>query len=125
MAAEFDLVQLYGLEAVKGVFLPPAQPFVAFEHSTMRSIPFEDTVQGRLLALAYKTADYCVITNPDVVASARRLGLERYRFIPHPLDETKYTPAETPLRAEILPQTGASLIFLCPTRHEWSAAFDS
>ena len=125
MAARFDLVQLYGLEAVKGVFLPPDKPFVAFEHSTMRSIPFEDTVQGRLLALAYKTADYCVITNPDVVSSARRLGLERYRFIPHPLDETKYSPAPTPLRDEILRQTGAELIFLCPTRHEWSNAFDS
>ncbi|MGH2370713.1 MAG: hypothetical protein ACRDI2_21255, partial [Chloroflexota bacterium] len=74
MAADFDLVQLYGLEAIKGVFLPPDTPFVAFEHSTMRSLPFEDTVQGRLLALAYRTADYCVITNPDVVGSARRLG---------------------------------------------------
>ncbi|MBI3970098.1 MAG: glycosyltransferase [Chloroflexi bacterium] len=125
MAADFDLVQLYGLEAIKGVFLPPEKPFVAFEHSTMRSLPFESTVQGRLLALAYKTADYCVITNPDVIGSAKRLGLQHYRFIPHPLDETKYTPAETPLREEILRQTGASLIFLCPTRHEWSNAFDS
>jgi glycosyltransferase involved in cell wall biosynthesis len=128
LAADFDLVQLYGLEAAKGVFLPPEKPFVAFEHSTMRSLPFENTVQGRLLALAYKSADYCVITNPDVVGSARRLGLERYRFIPHPLDETKYTPAETPetpLRAELRRQTGADLIFLCPTRHEWSSAFDS
>jgi glycosyltransferase involved in cell wall biosynthesis len=125
MARDFDLVQLYGLEAVKGAFLPPDRPFVAFEHSTMRTIPFEDTVRGRLLALAYKSADYCVITNPDVVGSAKRLGLERYRFIPHPLDETKYAPAETPLREEILRQTGAELIFLCPTRHEWSDAFDS
>ncbi len=94
MAREFDLVQLYGLEAVKGVFLPPETPFVAFEHSTMRTLPFEDSVQGRLLNLAYRTADACVITNPDVVGSARRLGLQDYRFIPHPLDETKYTPGE-------------------------------
>src|SRR6266542_1437658 len=125
MARDFDLVQLYGLEAVKGAFLPPDKPFVAFEHSPMRTIPFEDTVRGRLLALAYKSADYCVITNPDVVASAKRLGLQQYRFIPHPLDETKYAPAETPLRDEILRQTRAELIFLCPTRHEWSDAFDS
>lgn len=125
MAADFDLVQLYGLEAVKGVLLPPSKPFVAFEHSTMRTIPFDDTIQGRLLALAYKTADYCVITNPDVVASARRLELKHYRFIPHPIDETKYAPGGTPVRDEIKAQTGAELIFLCPTRHEWSNAFDS
>jgi glycosyltransferase involved in cell wall biosynthesis len=125
LARELDLVQLYGLEAVKGVFLPPETPFVAFEHSTMRSLPFEDTVQGRLLNLAYRTADSCVITNPDVVGSAKRLGLQHYRFIPHPLDETKYTPGESAVREEIRRATGAELIFLCPTRHEWSNAFDS
>ena len=101
LAADFDLVQLYGLEAVKRAFLPPEKPFVAFEHSTMRTLPFENTVQGRLLNLAYRTADDCVITNPDVVGSARRLGLQRYRFIPHPLDETKYTPGPAPVRAEL------------------------
>ena len=118
IAVDFDLVQLYGLEAVKGVFLPPEKPFVAFEHSTMRTLPFANSVQGRLLALAYQTADYCVITNPDVVSSAQRLGLQRYRFIPHPLDQSKYTPGETTVRAEIQRATGSELIFLCPTRHE-------
>lgn len=125
MAADFDLVQLYGLEASKGVLLPSSKPFVALEHSTMRSLPFENTVQGRLLALAYKTADACVITNPDTVSSARRLGLQHYRFIPHPLDETKYAPGPSAVREALLRQTGASLLFLCPTRHEWSNAFDS
>ncbi|MGI8422833.1 MAG: glycosyltransferase family 4 protein [Chloroflexota bacterium] len=128
LAADYDLVQLYGLEAVKGLFLPPEKPFVAFEHSTMRTLPFENTIQGRLLNLAYRVADYCVITNPDVVSSAKRLGLQRYRFIPHPIDETKYAPPahpDTPLRREILSQTSSELIFLCPTRHEWSDAFDS
>ncbi|NDG96787.1 MAG: hypothetical protein EBY11_02485, partial [Proteobacteria bacterium] len=50
---EHDLVQYYGLEAIKGVFVPRETPFVAFEHSTMRTLPFENTVQGRLLNLAY------------------------------------------------------------------------
>ena len=128
LAQDFDLVQLYGLEAAKGVLLPPEKPFVAFEHSTMRSLPFEDSVRGRLLNLAYRVADYCVITNPDVVSSAKRLGLQRYRFIPHPIDETKYAPPADPnteLRREILSATRSELIFLCPTRHEWSDAFDS
>jgi glycosyltransferase involved in cell wall biosynthesis len=127
LAADYELCQFYGLEAAKGVLLPPEKPFVAFEHSTMRTLPFENSVRGRLLNLAYRVADYCVITNPDVVGSAKRLGLQHYRFIPHPIDETKYAPpeGETALRREILAQTGAELIFLCPTRHEWSDAFDS
>ena len=102
------------LEAAKGVLLPPEKPFVAFEHSTMRTLPFEDSVRGRLLNLAYRVADYCVITNPDVVLSAKRLGLTRYRFIPHPIDETKYAPPagpDTPLRKEILEATRSELIW--------------
>jgi glycosyltransferase involved in cell wall biosynthesis len=126
---EFDLVQHYGLEAIKGVLVPSRVPFVAFEHSTMRTLPLENTVQGRLLNLAYRTADACIITNPDVVSSARRLGLRDYRFIPHPIDERKYSPApdgtETKIRRELRQATGAELLFLCPTRHEWSNAFDS
>jgi glycosyltransferase involved in cell wall biosynthesis len=129
MTNDYDLVQFYGLEAVKGAFLSPSVPFIAFEHSTMRTLPFENTTQGRLLNLAYRTADACIITNPDVVASARRLGLRNYRFIPHPIDELKYSPLadgqETDIRRELRTATGADLLFLCPTRHEWGNAFDS
>jgi glycosyltransferase involved in cell wall biosynthesis len=126
---DHQVVQYYGLEAIKGVFVPSHIPFVAFEHSTMRTLPFENTVQGRLLNLAYRTADACIITNPDVVSSARRLGLRDYRFIPHPIDELKYSPqpdgTKTAIRRELRQATGAELLFLCPTRHEWSNAFDS
>ena len=129
IARGHEIVQLYGVEAVKGAFLPPDIPFIAFEHSTMRTLPFENTVQGRLLNLAYRTADACIITNPDVVSSAKRLGLRDYRFIPHPIDELKYSPqpdgTETAIRRELRQATGAELLFLCPTRHEWSNAFDS
>ncbi|MSQ42772.1 MAG: hypothetical protein EXR45_00980 [Chloroflexi bacterium] len=129
LSLDHQLVQFYGLEAIKGVLIPPKIPFIAFEHSTMRTLPFENTVQGRLLNLAYRSADACVITNPDVVSSARRLGLKDYRFIPHPIDETKYAPpsdgTETALRRKLRQATGAELLFLCPTRHEWSNAFDS
>lgn len=129
IADHHDLVQLYGVEAVKGVFLPHDVPLVAFEHSTMRTLPFVNSVQGRLLNLAYRTADACVITNPDVVSSAKRLGLRDYRFIPHPIDEVKYSPPtdgnETAIRRDLRQATGAELLFLCPTRHEWSNAFDS
>jgi len=121
----YDLSQLYGLEAAKGVFLPPEHPLIAVEHSTMRSLPFENSVRGRLLNLAYRAADACVITNPDVVASATRLGLTRYRYIPHPLDETKYRDGPSPLTERLRRDLHADVIFICPTRHEWGNAFDS
>lgn len=117
---EYDLVQLYGLHPA---LLPAGLarvPYVAFEHGTMREYPFEDFWRGRLLALGYRLSNKVIITNPDVVEQARLLGLEedRYAFVPHPLDETKYTPGLSALRVE-LEQEGFDFVVLCPSRHDW------
>ena len=101
LAQDYDLTVLYGPEVTKAGLLPPDRPYIAFEHATMRTLPFENTLQGRLLALGYQLAEACIITNPDVLGSAKRLGLRHYRFIPHPVDETKYCPGETPLADEL------------------------
>ena len=144
LSQDYDLTVLYGLDVTKAGLLPPGRPYIAFEHATMRTLPFEDTLQGRLLALGYRLAEACIITNPDVLGSAKRLGLRHYRFIPHPVDETKYCPGETPLADELrrelrerlaraaglggssaAPLASQPLIFLCPSRHEWSNGSDS
>ena len=144
LAQDYDLTVLYGPEVTKAGLLPPHRPYIAFEHATMRTLPFENTVQGRLLALGYRLAEACIITNPDVLGSAKRLGLRHYRFIPHPVDETKYCPSETPLADELrrelreclaraaglggsgaAPLASQPLIFFCPSRHEWSNGSDS
>ena len=115
--ARYDVVQIYGLHPV---LLPiaPEMPYVAFEHGTMREIPFEDAWSGRMLSLGYRTAAKVIITNPDVVEQARLLGLDNYVFIPHPLDETKYTPGPSKLRVE-LEAEGFDFVLLCPSRHDW------
>jgi glycosyltransferase involved in cell wall biosynthesis len=53
------------------------------------------------------------------VEQARLLGLDNYVFIPHPLDETKYTPGLSKLRAE-LEAEGFDFVLLCPSRHDWA-----
>ncbi|MDE2992980.1 MAG: hypothetical protein OXU67_03770, partial [Chloroflexota bacterium] len=110
LAQDYDLTVLYGPEVTKAGLLPPDRPYIAFEHGTMRTLPFENTLQGRLLALGYQQADACIITNPDVVNSAKHLGLRHYRFIPHPVDETKYCPGETPLADELRRELRVPLI---------------
>ena len=125
LSQDHDLTVLYGPEVTKAGLLPPERPYIAFEHGTMRTLPFEDTVQGRLLALGYQLAEACIITNPDVLGSAKRLGLRHYRFIPHPVDETKYCPGETSLADELRRELRVPLIFFCPSRHEWSNGSDS
>jgi glycosyltransferase involved in cell wall biosynthesis len=116
----YDVVQLYGLHPA---LLPPGLPnvpYVAFEHGTMREYPFEDMWRGRLLALGYRLSSKVIITNADVIEQARLLGLEedKYTFIPHPLDETRYCPGPSKLRAEV-ERDGFDFMLLCPSRHDW------
>jgi glycosyltransferase involved in cell wall biosynthesis len=113
----YDLVQAYSTDPILAL-LVEVRPYIAFEHGTMREIPFEDSWLGRLLSLAYRQASAVVITNPDVVQQARRLGIENYVFIPHPLDETRYNPGRSELRAE-LEGEGADFVLLSPSRHDW------
>ena len=118
LAGRYDAMQAYATHPVFPLLSTPRWPYVAFEHGTMREIPFEGTWRGRLLSLAYRQARKVIITNPDVIASARRLGLENYVFIPHPLDEEKYRPGPSTLRAQ-LEAEGVDFVLLCPSRHDW------
>jgi glycosyltransferase involved in cell wall biosynthesis len=116
----YDIVQLYGLHPA---LLPPGLPgvpYVAFEHGTMREYPFEDFWRGRMLALGYRLSSKVIITNPDVVEQARRLGLQEdeYAFVPHPIDETKYCPGPSELRRAVV-RDGFDFVLLCPSRHDW------
>ena len=98
----YDIVHAYGIHPIL-LLLTGRSPFVAFEHGTMRELPFQDDWYGRLLSLAYRRAGKVIITNPDVVAAAHRLGLGAgdYVFIPHPVDETKYRPGPSELGQQL------------------------
>jgi len=114
----YDVVQAYATHAVIPLMVAPERPFVAYEHGTLRELPFEDSWRGRLLSLAYVQASKVIITNADVISSARRLGLENTTFIPHPIDETKYTPGRSTLEGEFRAQD-AGPVFLAPARQDW------
>ena len=118
--AGYDLIQAYATEPIHAWMFAPDRPCVAFEHGTMREIPFEDSARGRLLTLAYRKAARVLITNPDVIASAQRLGLKNFQFIPHPVDETKYRPFRTSLRDRLMNQYQTDLILFAPSRHNWA-----
>jgi glycosyltransferase involved in cell wall biosynthesis len=118
--ARYDVVQLYGAHPALLALPSPPVPYVAFEHGTMREVPFEDAWRGRLLGLGYHLSAKVIITNPDVPEQARILGLAEsdYTFVPHPLDETKYTTGQSKLRRE-LEAEGFDFVLLCPSRHDW------
>jgi len=116
----YDLIQAYSTDPIDAWMFADGRPYVAFEHGTMREIPFEHSARGRLLTLAYRQAGKVVITNPDVVAAAQRLGLKNFLFIPHPVDETKYRPLHTSLRESLVDRYQADLILFAPSRHNWA-----
>ncbi len=118
--AGYDLIQAYATDPIDVWMFGNGRPYVAFEHGTMREIPFEPTARGRLLSLAYRRAGKVIITNPDVIMAARRLGLNNFLFIPHPVDETKYRPFDTPLRDELTGRYQADVILFAPSRHNWA-----
>ena len=115
----YDVVQAYGIHPILLLLAGGGRPFVAFEHGTLRELPFDDDWYGRLLSLAYRAAAKLIITNPDVLASARRLELDNYVFVPHPVDEEKYRPGPSKLRAE-LEAEGWDFVLLAPSRHDWA-----
>jgi glycosyltransferase involved in cell wall biosynthesis len=114
----YDVVVAYGIHPILLMLGGGGRPYVAFEHGTLREVPFEDAWRGRLLSLAYRRAAKVIITNPDVVGSAQRLGLENYVFVPHPVDEEKYRPGPSELRRQ-LEGEGWELVLLSPSRHDW------
>jgi len=114
----YGLVQAYGIHPIL-MLLGDDRPFLAFEHGTMRDLPFEHDWYGRLLSLAYRKAAKVFITNPDVIASAQRLELDNYEFLPHPIDEMKYTPGPAELRAQYEAE-GFDFVAVAPSRHDWA-----
>lgn len=122
----YDLVQGYSVYPLLPM-LAGFKPYVAFEHGTLRDAPeakwefkgpFHANTIGRLTALSYALADHVFITNADCLASARRLGLEHYDPLPHPLDEAVFNPTDEH-RDAIRKRCGSNLVFFCPIRHDW------
>lgn len=115
----YDVVHAYGAEPILPLVCG-SHPFVAYEHGTLRSLPFADSAEGRLTALAYREADAVVITNADNNRAADRLGISRYRFVPHPINEIVPDAAAVErLREQLRGRLGADFIVFHPSRHHW------
>ncbi|MFO0722384.1 MAG: glycosyltransferase family 4 protein [Myxococcota bacterium] len=118
--SRYDILHANGADPYRAWLFGNGKPFVAFEHGTLRELPFEDSLTGHLVQAGYKRADLVFITNPDVRSAAERLKLRNYRFIPHPVDETKMRPLNTPLRRQLEDQHQADLILFMPSRQNWA-----
>lgn len=115
----YDIVIGY---AVEGVYpLMSSKPYIAFEHGTIRHIPYEKDTQGRLCALVYRKADHVLVTNSDCKNSAQFLAPGKYTLINHPYDEDHgmNVGGYENLRANLNLKLDSEFLFFFPTRHDW------
>lgn len=120
----YDVVQCYATDPIFGLFVDRV-PIVAFEHGTIREIPFEDTSTGRLTLLAYAKASAVVLTNADNLQRARQIRPDWERIVPglHGFDERPITQlvSEIGLTPDISLRFGfdrSIRVLLAPARHD-------
>ena len=116
----YDLVQAYATDPI--LPLLTGHPYVAFEHGTIRNIPYEETIQGRLCALSYLLSNWTVVTNADNMNSARRIGIQNFTFVPHPVNEDGISDSNCgkSLRENLLAKLNATFLVFHPARQHWS-----
>ena len=118
MFRHYDVIQCYATDPIFAL-LADQRPYVAFEHGTLRAFTMDDLPLHRLTALSYRKADHVFITNGDCLAYAKRLNIEAYSPMIHPIDVEQhrrdYGDAVAALRREI----DADIVLFCPTRHDW------
>jgi glycosyltransferase involved in cell wall biosynthesis len=115
---QYDIVQAYSTDGVVPL-LAGTEAWAAYEHGTLREIPFEDTPRGRLCALTYREAPIVFVTNSDVLPSVERLGLdpERIVFLPHAVDTDRLFAFADKHAAEVVADDGVTLY--SPSRQDW------
>ncbi|MBK7674974.1 MAG: glycosyltransferase [Candidatus Accumulibacter sp.] len=117
--AHYDYVIGYSTDPVLPMLC--GTPYFAFEHGTIRDIPYSNSVQGRLTALAYRMAKHVFVTNFDCKPSADYLAPGRFTLINHPYDEDHglAVTGSQAMRKELVADLQSSFIFFHPTRHDW------
>ena len=115
---QYDIVMAYSTDPI-WPFLAQVENYVAYEHGTIREIPFQDDPVGRLTKRAYRAAPAVFITNVDNIRAADRLGLsEDQRFyLPHAFDCHKLLNYAQKCGIGLDPE-GPRQVFM-PSRQHW------
>lgn len=114
----YDLVQCYATEPIHAL-IADKQPYVAFEHGTLRDFTMGDVPLHRLTALAYRKSDHTFITNGDCLSYAERLDIEKHSPIIHPIDVKKHRQDFGNEVFELRQEIGGDVVLFCPIRHDW------
>jgi len=116
---EYDVIQAYATYTAMP-FMLGSTPYVAYEHGTIRTIPFAPDREGRMCMASYRAAAAVLVTNLDNLDAAERMQLDPKRVIclPHAFDSDKL---ERFAGSVNLPHPGADKVptFVTPARQHW------
>jgi len=116
---QYDIIQGYSTDPI--LPLLAGKKYFAFEHGTLRDIPFQSNTQGRITAIAYSEAQHVFVTNSDCLENAHYLAGDKVSYINHPYDENHGADisGSQELRERLCQQLNADFLFFFPTRHDW------
>lgn len=114
---QYDLVQAYATDPILPM-LADKQPYIGFEHGTLRSHTLCNEPVCRLTSLGYHLADHVFITNGDCIDYAHKIGVTRFTPMLHPVDERRIDAIEGGYE-RLHSELGVRYVFLCTLRHDW------
>ncbi len=113
----YDVIIGYGID---GFFpLLGEKKYISFEHGTLRNLPFQNDDIGFRTLLSYKYADGVIITNADNIKAAKKLKLNNYMFIPHPINESPLKLLDSMDYDDLYEKYNTDFIVFHPSRQHW------
>jgi glycosyltransferase involved in cell wall biosynthesis len=121
LMCQYDIVQGYSIDGYIPLYNGISR-YAAYEHGTLRTIPFDPTLVGRLCRLAYRHAAAVFVTNVDVLPSTEKLSLDQASVVrlPHACDDRDILGVRA-ANPTCRPRADGVITFLAPARHHWSS----
>ena len=122
----YDVVFAYATNPIF-MYLAGFKNYIAYEHGTIRDIPYEDNDLGRLMLLSYAKAKAVYVTNLDCYESAKYITRETNTPIVcglHGIDINRIVQKiEKPYENESLKKlcTMSKHTFFCPARSDYDS----
>lgn len=123
----YDLVIAYATDPLIPM-LVGERPYIAYEHGTIRDIPFEDSALGRMTALSYSMADTVYMTNADSTKQASQLRCKKIIYGLHGFNFKKLSEHKAYAISAGIPQELKKInkkIFFGPARQHWKNGFST
>ncbi len=116
---KYDIIHCYGTDPI-WPYIANFKNYVAYEHATIRKLPFDDTPLGRLVAASYSKSKHTIITNCDSDKYAKKLKCSQFSFVPHPINE-RWLKEDfgNSLRKKLETELNTDFILFHPPRQHW------